>query len=208
MEGCPFAKGLKFKCFTSPSPEQTHRSSSAAAKSQLGTTMEDQDPSLDSLEKRDLSDPHEICYATINHTVKQKPTMTNSNHETEYAFVNMPAKKGTSTSHQNMKQKPNTTNSSHETEYAFVNMPAKKGTSTSHHNMKQKPNTTNSSHETEYAFVNMPAKKGTSTSHQNMKQKPNTTNSSHETEYAFFMPAEKVTSTIHQDNEYDYVLIS
>lgn len=65
---------------------QAHRGAPAAAK--------------DNLEETDLTHPNEICYATINHSLKEKPAMINCDHETEYAFVSMPAKKVTFTSHQ------------------------------------------------------------------------------------------------------------
>ncbi|KAM9170629.1 uncharacterized protein ACDP82_006733 [Pangshura tecta] len=64
---------------------QAHRGAPSAAK--------------DNLEETDLTHPNEICYATINHSLKEKPAMINSDHETEYAFI-MPAKTVTFTSHQ------------------------------------------------------------------------------------------------------------
>lgn len=54
----------------------------------------------DNLEERDLTHPNEICYATINHGLTEPPPMINSNHETEYALICMPAKKVTFTGHQ------------------------------------------------------------------------------------------------------------
>ncbi|XP_077663422.1 uncharacterized protein LOC144259115 isoform X2 [Eretmochelys imbricata] len=79
---------------------QAHRSAPAATKSHLGTPVADQDPAMANLEERDLTHPNEICYATINHGLKENPPMINGNHETEYALICMPAKKVTFTGHQ------------------------------------------------------------------------------------------------------------
>ncbi|KAH1186999.1 hypothetical protein KIL84_019748 [Mauremys mutica] len=79
---------------------QAHRGAPAAAKSYMGAPIVDQNPAMDNLEETDLTHPNEICYATINHSLKEKPAIINCDHETEYAFVSMPAKKVTFTSHQ------------------------------------------------------------------------------------------------------------